>query len=63
MTGVPDRGELLEILGARARAGNVAAVKALLDELRREDDDSDAGSGFDALDELASRRDRKTAGA
>ena len=53
------RDELLLVLSERARAGNVGAIKALLEELRRDADDSeDAGNGFDALsgDELAQRR-------
>lgn len=48
---MPDREELLLILGSRARAGNVAAIKALPDELRREDDtgpDSDDGDALAA---------------
>ena len=48
-----DRDELLLLLTERARAGSVPAMKALLDELRREvDDDEDTGSTLDALDNV-----------
>lgn len=49
MADIPDRDELLQILGEKARDGSVPAVKLLLEELRR-DDDGDSDSGFDALD-------------
>ena len=49
---VADRDELLRVLTIRAREGNVAAIKALLDELRREDGDTDAGSTLDRLDNV-----------
>jgi hypothetical protein len=49
---VADRDELLRILTVRARDGNVAAVKTLLDELRREADAGDNGSEFDELDNV-----------
>lgn len=50
MSDVADRDELLRILTERAREGNVAAAKALLDELRRDVGDDEAGSTLDALD-------------
>jgi hypothetical protein len=52
MGDVADREELLRILTVRARDGNVAAAKALLDELRRASDDGDSGSEFDELDNV-----------
>ena len=53
MADIAERDELLTILTERARAGNVAAAKALLDELRREDGDEDSpASTLDALDNV-----------
>jgi hypothetical protein len=50
---VADRDELLRVLTVRARDGNVAAAKALLDELRRDGDADEApGSALDALDNV-----------
>lgn len=48
---LPSRDELLRDLSAARtdRSINVAAIKLLLEELRR-DDDGDTGSGFDILD-------------
>jgi hypothetical protein len=44
---------LLRVLTERARGGNVAAIKALLDELRRDaGDDEDSGSTLDQLDNV-----------
>jgi hypothetical protein len=50
---VADRDELLRLLTERARMGNVSAIRALLDELRREDGDEDTGSTLDALDNVS----------
>lgn len=60
---VPNRAELLRVLGERAREGNVQAAKLLLEEHRRAEDDQ-PGSGFDDLDakgedELAPRRHKR----
>ena len=52
---VPDRDELLRLLGVRAREGNVAAIRLLLAELRRADETS-TGNEFSFIDELAGRR-------
>jgi hypothetical protein len=51
--GVADRDELLELLTEQARRGNVSAIRALLDELRREDGDEDTRSTLDALDNVS----------
>ncbi len=58
---LPTEQELLELLAERARAGNVGAVKALLDRLRRERDaEEPEPSEFDELDGLVARhRDRR----
>ena len=53
MADIASRDELLRVLTERARAGNVAAVKVLLGELRL-DDDEESGSALDALDGGAS---------
>ena len=47
---VATREELLELLTQSARGGSVPAQKALLDELRREEEPDDS-DGFAALDE------------
>ena len=53
MSDVADRDELLLLLTDRARSGSVPAMKALLDELRREDADEDSpASALDALDNV-----------
>lgn len=57
---VPDERELLLLLGEKARAGNVTAMKALLEEHRRDGGD-EPPSEFDELDgsiidQLAKRR-------
>jgi hypothetical protein len=53
---VPDRDELLRLLGESARSGSVTAMKALLDERRRDGDDAEAPLVRSAIDELAARR-------
>jgi hypothetical protein len=50
---VADRRELLRLLTERARDGSVAAMKALLEELRR---DGATGGAASPIDELAARR-------
>jgi hypothetical protein len=50
----PTRPELLKVLGMKARNGDSAAIRILLEEYRR-DGDSDEGTGS-AVDELARRR-------
>ncbi len=60
---LPAEQELLELLAERARAGNVGAVKVLLDRLQRERDHEDPEpSEFDELDELAARYRARRAG-
>lgn len=53
---VPDRDELLRLLGESARSGSVTAMKALLDERRRDGDDSESAPARSVIDELAARR-------
>lgn len=61
---VPSREELLLLAGEQARKGSVTAIKLLLEEHRRADDNADEeASGIASLyaqDELAKRR-RRTA--
>ena len=52
---VPDRGELLDLLGSSAREGSVTAMKALLEEHRRDGND-DQKPAPSAIDQLAARR-------
>jgi hypothetical protein len=49
---VLSRAELLELAAEQAERGSVAAIKLLLEELRR-DEDVGSGSEFDALDNVA----------
>jgi hypothetical protein len=51
---VATRDELLELLWAAAREGSVSAMRALLEELRRDP----AATGSTVIDELARRRGR-----
>jgi hypothetical protein len=60
---IPDRETLLGWLAEKAEdrgsPRDTAAIKVLLDELRRDDDDSEGESTLDALDnvtEIGSRR-------
>lgn len=62
---LPSRDDLLFRLADAItdKSISVPAIKTLLEEMRR-DDDTDSATGFDALDapdELAPRRERKTA--
>ncbi len=57
---VPDRGELLDLLGSSAREGSVTAMKALLEEHRRDHND-EPKKDEDPIDELAGRRAQRTA--
>jgi hypothetical protein len=59
---LPEREALLEVLAERALSGNVAAIKALLEELRRDDDDEQPGT-LDALDNVTSIDSRRQKGA
>jgi hypothetical protein len=64
MADLPTRDDLLTLLADAItdRSISVPAIKTLLEELRRDDDDQTA-TGFDALDppdELQARRNRKT---
>jgi hypothetical protein len=52
--GRPDREEILDLLGAQARAGHVPAMRLLLEEMRR-DGESEEKPGS-VIDELAKRR-------
>ena len=52
---VPDRDELLRLLGGSARDGSVTAMKALLEE-HRHDGNDDPKPERSAIDELAHRR-------
>jgi hypothetical protein len=45
---IADRDELLRLLTVRAREGSVAAMRVLLEELRR-DARADAGDGWDEV--------------
>ncbi len=57
VSAVADRAELLRVLTERARAGNVAAAKALLTELRLDERaGDDAESTLDRLDNVAQLR-------
>ena len=47
---LPDSEELLALLAERARAGNVAAIRALLDRMERNADAQSEPSEFDELD-------------
>jgi hypothetical protein len=49
---IADRDELLRILTERARDGNVGAAKTLLEELRRDADDSSDVSELEELDNV-----------
>ena len=60
---LPDRDELLEVLAARALDGNVAAIKALLEELRRDGDEDEQPSTLDALDNVTDIGSRRQKGA
>ncbi len=52
---IPDESELLMLLGERARAGNVAAIRALLDRHQQDGEDADPKpSEFDELDDWVS---------
>lgn len=51
----PDRDEVLRLLGVAARSGSVTAMKALLDEYRRDGDDTET-KPTSVIDELAQRR-------
>jgi hypothetical protein len=51
----PDRDELLRLLGRQAREGHVVAMRALLEEYRR-DGAEDSPAAKSIVDELASRR-------
>ena len=55
---LPDSQELLVLLGERARAGNVAAIRVLLDRVERErqDDEDFEPNPFDELDALGGMR-------
>jgi hypothetical protein len=54
---VPERDELLSLLGEAARGGSVTAMKVLLDERRRDgDDDSEKKPAVSVIDQLAERR-------
>lgn len=46
----PTRDQLLRALGVQARKGNVAAIRLLLAEYRRDEDDVDQGGVLDQLD-------------
>jgi hypothetical protein len=50
----PDRETLLRLLGIQARNGHVTAIRLLLEEYRRDGDQTD--EAFSVLDELAARR-------
>jgi hypothetical protein len=54
--GTPTREELVQMLWAAARKGSVSAMRALLEELRREPADQPEESGI--IDELAKKRER-----
>jgi hypothetical protein len=43
----PARDELLRLLGVQARLGHVQAIRALLEESRRDDSEAMAGPGAD----------------
>jgi hypothetical protein len=60
---LPDRDELLEVLAGRAMSGNVAAIKALLEELRRDGDEDEQPGTLDALDNVTSIASRRQKGA
>jgi hypothetical protein len=60
---LPEREALLEVLAERALSGNVAAIKALLEELRRDDDDDEQPGTLDALDNVTSIDSRRQKGA
>ena len=53
---VPDRAELLCLLGERARDGNVQAIKVLLEEHRRSEEEQAPETIFD---QLARQRDAR----
>lgn len=57
---LPDSDELLMLLAERARAGNVAVIRALLE--RAERDESKEPNPFDELDELQARYAERRAG-
>jgi predicted transcriptional regulator len=60
---VPSEQELLHLLGEAARAGNVAAMKELRAyhrEHERDETETPKKGSVEALDELASRRPRRT---
>jgi hypothetical protein len=50
---VADREEILLLLSAAARRGNVPAMRLLLEEQRR---DTEAPAGASVIDELATKR-------
>jgi hypothetical protein len=56
---VADREELLKLLTAAARKGNVPAMRILLEESRRDGSDEAAPAGI--IDELATKRKKATA--
>jgi hypothetical protein len=64
---VPDRETLLEWLAAkaedRAAPHDVSAIKALLEELRRDGDEDEQPGTLDALDNVTSIDSRRQTGA
>lgn len=52
----PSREFLLKALGVQAREGNVPAIRLLLEEYRRDGNDSESKDPFAEFDELAARR-------
>jgi hypothetical protein len=59
---IADRDEVLRLLSAKARAGDVRAMLALRSELRRDEPEADADGDdpFVELDQLAPRREART---